>query len=203
MYGVGSASILGGAITLILSIKKSRQQTPQETKMDIRKSIVVIFVTAVILAGMIFAGINFMTRQSVDEGWAAKVIKESTDLQLLLERFHDENGEFPTSLNEIDKAYTQPTEYLTRNSDAPETANWYYDRIGPDDYQLYATAYSWVSYFDAMVYRKSARFNEAWFGNRTRSNTQEIKNWRYIRGFSSYEKQHYFDADGNPHRHSP
>ena len=144
-----------------------------------------------------------MTRWDADEACAAKVIEESTEIQLLLERFREENGEFPMSLSEIDGDYPKPTAYLTRNSTASETARWYYDRIGPDDYHLFATAHSWVSYFDAMVYRRSGRFTEPWFATRDRSAMIEIEEWRYIRGFSRYYEQYYFDADGNSHKHGP
>ena len=167
---------------------------------EIEKPIAVTFVTVTILACVVFAIFKFMTRWHADEAWAAKVIEESTEIRLLLEEFREENGEFPMSLSEIDEDCTKPTDYLTRNSTAPETDRWYYDRIGPDDYQLFATAYSWVSYYDAMVYRKSGAFDEPWFANRDRSSTKEIGEWRYIRGFSRYHEQYYFDADGDFHK---
>ena len=203
MYGVGGANIIGVTVALILGIKKSRQRKREGTKTGIRKPIAVTLVAVTILACVIFAVFKFMTRWDADEAWAAKIIEESTEIRLLLERFREENGEFPMSLSENDVDYTKPTDYLTRNSTAPETARWYYDRIGPDDYQLFATAHSWVSYFDAMVYRKSGAFNEPWFATRDRSSTKEIGEWRYIRGFSRYQEQYYFDADGNFHKHGP
>ena len=166
MYGVGGASIIGGTVALILGIKKSRQQKRQGMKTDIRKPIAVTLVAVTILVCVIFSMFKFMTRWDADEAWAVKVNEESTEIRLLLEEFREENGKFPMSLSEIDDVYTRPTDYLTRNSRTPESARWYYDRIGPDDYQLFATAHSWVSYFDAMVYRKSGAFNEPWFANR-------------------------------------
>ena len=170
------------------------------TKTGIGKPIAVALVAVALLAGVVFAGFKFMTRWNPDEAWAAKVIEESTEIRLLLERYREENGEFPMSLSDIDEDYTKPTDYLTRNSTAPETDRWYYDRIGPDDYQLFATAYSWVSYYDAMVYRKSGAFDEPWFDNRDAGDWRDFGKWRYCEGFSRYGEQYYFDADGDSHK---
>ena len=61
------------------------------------------------------------------------------------------------------------------------------------------TAYSWVSYYDAMVYRNSGAFNEPWFATLDASHLKEFGKWRYIRGFSKHDEMYYFDADGRFH----
>ena len=172
-------------------------------KTRIRKPITVTLVAVTVFVFGFFSTFKFMTRWDVDEQWAAKVIKDSTEIRLLLEEFRQEYGEFPMSLSEIDEDYKKPTDYLTRNATLASRSGWYYNRIGRDDYQLYVTAYSWVSYYDAMVYRYSDAFTEPWFSSHDTSHSREFGKWRYIRGFSKYNEVYYFDADGNFHKRSP
>ena len=129
----------------------------------IRKPVIVTLVAVTIFAVAVFAIFKVMTRWDPDEEWAAKIVEESTEVRLLLEQYREENGEFPMSLSDLDEDYKKPTDYLTRNGAAPDTDRWFYDRIGKNDYQLFVTADSWVSSFDAMVYRHTGEFADPWF----------------------------------------
>ncbi|MFK7850575.1 MAG: hypothetical protein AB8D78_06310 [Akkermansiaceae bacterium] len=166
-------------------------------KTDTRKALTVTLVAAAMLGCAVFAAFKLMTRWDPDENWAAKVIPESGEIRNLLEKFHHEKGDFPMSLDEIDGNYANPPDYLTRNGAAPDKGRWHYNRIGKYDYQLFVTADSWVSSFDAMVYRHTGAFDEAWFSLPEASDSRELGKWRYIRGFSGFHGKHYFDADGN------
>tara|TARA_Y100000385_G_scaffold252254_1_gene275594 strand:- start:274 stop:1032 length:759 start_codon:yes stop_codon:yes gene_type:complete len=200
MYGLGGASIVGGAFMLVLGIKKSRQRKRDGIKTDIRKPIAVTLVGVMLLAGVVFAGVKFMTRWNPDIAWAAKVIGESEELQILLARYQEVNGEYPESLDDIEEDYTKPTDFLSRNADPAGESRWFYERIGPNDYQLEATAYSWVSYHDSLVYRHSGSFTEPWFSNPDAPDSREFGKWRYIEGFSQHGEMYYFDANGQFHK---
>ena len=202
-YGAATACIIGGAVALILGIKKSRARKRQGLKAGFRRPITVTLVAVAVFVCAVFAIFKIMTRWDPDEEWAAKVIEESTDIRLLLEKHHKENGEFPMSLSDIDEDHTKPTDFLTRNGAAPDTSRWFYDRIGKDDYQLFVTADSWVSYFDAMVYRHTGEFTDPWFSTLDSSDSREFGKWRYVQGFSRFHEKYYFDADGNIHSHYP
>ena len=76
-------------------IKKSRDRKPQGVKAGIRRAITVTLVALTIFAGAVFAIFKVKTRWNPDEEWAAKVIEESTDIRLLLEKYRKENGKFP------------------------------------------------------------------------------------------------------------
>ena len=112
-------------------------------------------------------------------------------------------GGFPMSLDKIAEDHTKPTDYLTRNVAAPGTGQWFRDRVGKDDYQLFVTADSWVSYFDAMVYRHSGDFADPWFATLDSSASKQFGKWRYVRGFSRFHEKYYFDADGKVHGSYP
>ncbi|NNM28217.1 MAG: hypothetical protein HKO57_01740 [Akkermansiaceae bacterium] len=198
-YGVGIVCIVGGAVALVLGIRKSRARKPPGTKAGIGKPVIVILVAVTMFVGAVFTIFKVMTRWDPDEEWAATVIEESTDLRLLLEQYRKENGGFPTELSDIGEGYPKPTDFLTRHAAAPDTSRWFYSRIGRDDYQLFVTADSWVSSFDAMVYRHSGEFTEPWFENLDASDSREFGKWRYVQGFSRYHEKHYFDADGKVH----
>ena len=202
-YGAGAACIIGGAVALILRIKKSRDRKRQGLKAGFRRPITVTLVAVAVLACAVFAIFKVMTRWDPDEEWAAKVIEESTDIRLLLEKHREENSEFPMSLSDIDEDHAKPTDFLTRNGAAPGTDRWFYDRIGKDDYQLFVTADSWVSYFDAMVYRHTGAFADPWFSTLDSSDSRESGTWRYVQGFSRFHENYYFDADGKTHSHYP
>ena len=198
LCGVGAACVIGGAVALSRCIKPSRQRKREGTKTGTRKPIWVTLVTATLLACLAFSGFKFTTRWNPDKVWAAKVIGEATELQILLAWYYEENGRYPTSLSEIDQQYTQPTDYLTRNSTAPDVDRWFYDLMKPNDYQLYVTADAWVSYHDALVYRKSGHFSEPWFDTRDAEDWRDFGRWRYVKGFSQYVKQYEFDAQRKP-----
>ena len=53
-----------------------------------------------------FAIVTYMTRWDLDDGWAAKVIGESEEIQILLARYHEANDEFPEFLDDIGEDYT-------------------------------------------------------------------------------------------------
>ncbi len=202
-YAVCGGSLIVGMILFIRRSKKLRQQERQATRAGLRKRITIALVSIVGVAGVLFAIFTYMTRWDPNEAWAAKVIGESGELQILLARYHEANGEFPESLDDIDEDYTKPTDFLSRNADPTGTSRWFYDRIGPNDYQLYATAYSWVSYHDAIVYRKSGTFAEPWFENRDAGDWRDFGKGRYVKGFSRYDERYYFDADGDFHKNGP
>ncbi|MEO1949218.1 hypothetical protein [Thioclava sp.] len=203
LYGAGTVCIICGAVALWLGIRKSRERKRRGTKAGFRKLITVSLVAVALLACGVFAIFKVMTRWDPDEEWAAKIIEESADLRSLLGEYRDENGEFPFSLDEIAEDYTKPTNYLSRQLAAPDTDRWFYDRIGKDDYQLFVTADSWVSYFDAMVYRHKGEFADPWFATLESSDSKEFGRWRYARGFSEFHEKYYFDADGNIHSNYP
>lgn len=188
-YGAGTVCIIGGVVAVILRIKKPRDRKPQGVKADIRSLITVTLVSVTIFACGGFAIFKVMTRWDPDDGWAAKVIEESTDIRLLLEKYRKENSEFPMSLSDIAEGYKKPTEFLTRNAAAPDTDRWFYERIGKDDYQLFVTADSWVSYFDAMVYRHTGAFADPWFSTLDSSDSIEFGKWRYVQGFSRFHEK--------------
>ena len=202
-YGAGAMCLIGGAVALALGIKKSRQRKPQGTNTKFRKPLTVALVAVVLLACSVFAIFKVITRWDPDEEWAAKVIEESTEVRLLLKEYREKKGEFPMSLEDIEGVYAKPTDYLTRNAAAPGTDRWFYDRIGKDDYQLFVTADSWVSYFDAMVYRHAGEFADPWFSTLDSSSSREFGKWRYVQGFSRHHEKHYFDADGKIHSSHP
>ncbi len=203
LYGAGTVGIICGAVALWLGIKRSRERKRQGTKASFRKLITVSLAAVAILACGVFAIFKVMTRWDPDEEWAAKVIEESADIRSLLESHREENGEFPMSLDEIAENYTKPIDYLSRNVAAPDTDQWFYDRIGRDDYQLFVTADSWVSYFDAMVYRHKGEFADPWFAILDSSDSKEFGKWRYVQGFSRFYENYYFDADGKVHSNYP
>jgi len=145
---------------------------------------------------LLLAAFFFITRWSPDHEWAAKVVVESGEVRNLLDRFRKSQGEFPSSLDELYIAFRQPTDYQTRKRPAPEKGRWFYDRIGKDDYQLYACVRTWVSYYDAMVYRYSESFSDPWTSSLKKSHYLPLGKWRYIRGFSVFTERFHFDRDG-------
>lgn len=187
LFGVGAVCIIGGALALLRGIKTSRQRKREGTKTGIGKPIAVTLVAVTLLAGVVFAGFKFMIRWNPDLVWTAKVIGEAEELQVLLARYHEVNGEYPKALGDLEGDYTEPTEFLSRNADTAGRSSWGYERMGPDDYQLEVTAYSWVSYWDSLVYRSSGNFTEPWFDNRDAKDWRDFGKWRYVKGFSRYD----------------
>jgi hypothetical protein len=199
VFCVAAACIIAPAVVWTLFVKTSRHPKGEAKQAGSRKPYVVFFSLVTFLACLLFGVFYFMTRWDVDEKWAATVIEESSEIRFLLEEFRRANGEFPMSLSEIDEDYLKPTDYLSRHAVAAGMSKWFYERIGAKDYQLYVTAYSWVSYYDAMVYRHSGAFAEPWFSTLDTSHSREFGKWRYIRGFSQHDEMGYFDADGQFH----
>ena len=146
---------------------------------------------------LLLAAFLFITRWSPDQEWAEQVVIESGEVRNLLDEFRKSQGEFPSSLEELKTPYRQPTDYLTRNGSTPEKGTWFYDRIGKDDYQLYACARTWVSYYDAIVYRFSESFSDPWTSSLKKSHYLPLGKWRYFRGFSVFTERFYFDGDGD------
>lgn len=162
-----------------------------------RKTIMRILIVSLTLSLLLLAAVLFTTRWSPDREWAAKVVIESGEIRDLLDEFRKSQGEFPSSLEELNASYRQPTDYQTRNRSTPEKGRWFYERIGKEDYQLYACARTWVSYYDAMVYRYSESFCDPWTSSLKKSHYLPLGKWRYFRGFSVFTERFYFDEDGD------
>ena len=170
--------------------KRERQLRQKEVRTGNKKEdklIRIAVVSIALLAGLLVAGIWYSFRWNPDTAWAAKVIGEAEELQVLLARYQELNGEYPKALADLEGDYTEPTDFLSRNSDSPEKSEWGYERIEPDNYQLEVTAYSWVSYWDSLVYRSSGNFTEPWFDNRDAKDWRDFVKWRYVKGFSRYD----------------
>ena len=171
--------------------KRERQLRQEEVRTGNKKEAKLIRIAVVsiaLLAGLLVAGIWYSFRRNPDIAWAAKVIGEAEELQVLLARYQELNGEYPKALADLEGDYTEPTDFLSRNSDSPEKSEWGYERIEPDNYQLEVTAYSWVSYWDSLVYRSSGNFSEPWFNNRDALDWRNFGKWRYVKGFSRYDE---------------
>lgn len=106
----------------------------------------------------------------------------------MLARYHELNGEYPRALADLEGDYTEPTDFLSRNSDSPEKSKWGYESMEPDNYQLAVTVYSWVSYWDSLVYRSTGNFIDPWFNNRDAIDWRNFGKWRYVKGFSRYDE---------------
>ena len=171
--------------------KRERQLRQEELRTGNKKEAKLIRIAVVsiaLLAGLLVAGIWYSFRWNPDIAWAAKVIGEAEELQVLLARYQELNGEYPKALADLEGDYTEPTDFLFRNFDSPEKSEWGYERIEPDNYQLEVTAYSWVSYWDSLVYRSSGNFSEPWFNNRDALDWRNFGKWRYVKGFSRYDE---------------
>ena len=155
------------------------------------------FIGSLTLFLLLLAAFFFISRWSPDQEWAEQLVIESGEVRNLLDEFRKSQGEFPSSLEELKAPYRQPTDFLTRNGSTPEKGTWFYDRIGKDDYQLYACARTWVSYYDAMVYRYAESFCDPWTSSLKKSHYLPLGKWRYFRGFSVFTERFYFDGDGN------
>lgn len=180
---VGPLCITGGAFAFF----RGRHFPPTragDKKPGFGRPITASLVSLAFVAVVAFAGFRVMTRWNPDMVWAAKVIGEAEELQVLLASYHQGNGEYPKALDELEGDYTKPTDFLSRNATPTGRSRWFYDRKGQNDYQLEVTAYSWVSYHDSLVYRKSGDFAEPWFANREAGDWRDIGKWRYVKGFS-------------------
>ena len=105
-YALCGGSLIVGMVLFIRGSKKLRQQERQGTRAGLRKRITIALVSMAGVAGVLFAIFTYMTRWDPDEGWAAKVIGESEEIQILLARYHEANDEFPEFLDDIGEDYT-------------------------------------------------------------------------------------------------
>ena len=105
LCGAGVMCIIGGAVALLRGIKTSRQRQREGTKTGIGKLIAITLVTVTLLAGVVFADFKFMTLWNPDKTWAAKVIGEAAELQILLARCYEEKGEYPKALDDLEEDY--------------------------------------------------------------------------------------------------
>lgn len=193
-------SLVAGIALVIHGRKRARQRSQEDiriAKEKVGKATRIAMAWITMLAGLMVLGIWYSFRWNPDTAWAATVIGEADELQDLLRGYYEMNEEYPRSLDDLKEDFTQPTDFLTRNAERAGTSRWGYDRLGPDDYQLAVTAYSWVSYWDALVYRSSGDFAEPWFDNRDGADWRDFGKWRYVKGFSRYGDHYYFDAQGN------
>ena len=185
------ASLIAGITLGIRGRKRARQLRQEEVRTGNKKGAKLIRIAVVsiaLLAGLLVAGIWYSFRWNPDTAWATKVIGEAEELQVMLARYHEVNGEYPKSLDDLEGDYTQPTDFLSRNASPAGRSRWFYEHIGPNDYQLEVLSYSWVSYHDSLVYRKSGNFAEPWFDNREAGNWRDVGKWRYVKGFSRYDE---------------
>ena len=172
-------------------------------KPGVRRLLTACLLSVIMLACAVFTIFKVVTRWQPDEQWATEVISESKQLRLLLERYYEKNGEFPKSLSSIRGDYAKPTDYLDRKGIPPGNSRWFYERIGKDDYQLFVCARSWVSFFDAMVYRHTGIFADPWHSSLDPSDYRIFGDWRYVRGFSRFNEKYYFDEAGDIHSNFP
>jgi len=200
IFAICLASLVAG-VALVFRGRKLASQRCQEDIRSANEKVVKVMPTVIIsiamFAGLVVLAIWYSLRWNPDTAWAARVIGEADELQALLARYHEANGEYPMSLLDLEDNYTEPTNFMSRNAESQGMGCWGYERIGTDHYQLEVTAYSWVSYWDSLVYRSSSDFAEPWFDNCENTDWLDFGKWRYVKGFSSYRDQYYFDAKGN------
>lgn len=79
-----------------------------------------LLIVAGILLLVAYAGYVFLRRWNPDEAWAARVIGEAVEVQVLLARYHQTNGEYPRSLKDLQGEYLEPTDFLSRHAVLPE-----------------------------------------------------------------------------------
>lgn len=125
-------------------------------------------------------------RWDINPDWARSVIASSKDVIEKLDDFKTKHGVFPDTLSELEGELKQPPRF-----DSFETENvWQYRPVNnKSDYQLIAIGKSWVSSYDAMVFRKSNKYPASWFNLFDSSHAKNFDGWWYITGFSSFEKK--------------
>lgn len=138
---------------------------------------------AAAICATLFVTTRMWQRWDIDPKWADTIIVESQEIQKILDDYRSANGEFPLTLNHIEPLFQQPTDFYDRRSQG----RWHYRRLNKTDYQLFATGASFVSSFDAMIFRYSGRYPENWFRALDSSHSKRFGDWRYITGFSSFE----------------
>ena len=123
-------------------------------------------------------------RLDIDTDWAEKVVSTSREVISKLNDYREEHGHFPESLNQLKADYQSPPGFEQPKQDAV----WQYQPIGVDDFQLEVAGKSWVSSYDAMVYRSSGSYPDSWFHPFDSCHAKQIGGWWYITGFSSLKK---------------
>jgi type II secretory pathway pseudopilin PulG len=152
-------------------------------RFSIRTILATLVVLALIGAGSIAVLTKSWQRFDIDAEWALQVVSDAEGLQTRLHEYRSANGEFPDSLKEIDSGFNDPTGFYEPKS----TDGWHYRRLGKSDYQLYAIGTSFVSTYDAMVFRYSGDYPSEWFRPLDTSHSKTFGEWRYITGFSELE----------------
>lgn len=142
-----------------------------------------VVVSVVIICSVIFVTTRMWQRWDIDPKWAKTIISESEEVRQMLDKYRSTNGEFPLSLNLIGAQFQQPTDFANH----PSKSEWHYRRLNKADYQLFATGTSFVSSFDAMVFRYSGNYPQNWFRALDSSHSRRFGDWYYITGFSSFE----------------
>ena len=133
-----------------------------------------------------FAFTKAWQRWDINPDWARSVISSSKDVIKKLDDFKTKHGVFPESLSELEGELKQPPRF-----DSLESENvWQYRPVNnKSDYQLIAIGKSWVSSYDAMVFRESNRYPKPWFKLFDSSHAKKFDGWWYITGFSSFENK--------------
>jgi len=145
-----------------------------------RKTLITIAVLAIGIGGVTFALTKAWQRSDIDDAWAQKAIDAAELLQIALAEYHEANGEFPAVLKELNSDIKGPPAFYDHSS----TEKWHYRRLNSSDYQVYATASSFVSSFDALVIRYSGNYPSDWFDSLDCSHSKTFGEWQYITGFS-------------------
>ena len=151
-----------------------------------RKVILVSIAAAVACSAFyLFVSTRMWQRWDMDADWANKVIADSQEIRQQLEEYKSTHGEFPDSLSRIQSEYRQPTDF----DDLRSAGKWFYLKLDKNDYQLFATGKSWISSFDALVFRYSGAYPEHWFKSLDSYHSKQIGDWYYLTGFSSLESE--------------
>lgn len=117
-----------------------------------------------------------------DPQWADANILVAFPIQSALERFRNDHGAYPETLDDLTPKYlfsipaTCSTHRVHQAGD-----RWWYRRDKDEQYTLWATAMHWVSSFDAIVYRPSRTYPFIW---REHAWCIDHNGWLYVAGFS-------------------
>jgi hypothetical protein len=132
---------------------------------------------------LFFLKTRMWQRWDIDPQWAAQIIEDAQEVQNQLSEYHTNHGKFPDSLGELASDLPGPTPFHPQEDDE----RWHYRKLGPDDYELFAIASSWVSSYDAIVLRYSRNYPDQWFRLLDSSHTRKFGDWWYITAFSSLQ----------------
>jgi hypothetical protein len=153
--------------------------------MKFTRILTVMVSVACVLAITYFLLTKAWQRWDINPDWARSVIASSKDVIEKLDDFNNQHGAFPESLDDLEQKYEQPPNFDTSESECV----WQYRPVNnSSDYQLVAIGKSWVSSYDAMVYRKSKSYPKSWFKPFDSSHARAFDGWWYVTGFSGFEK---------------